>query len=205
MRRSLALSWNWTNQTVTERWPSGLRRTPAKRVYPKRVPRVQIPLSPPLIFGNPNCRWQISNELRSGIFRAPVAQLDRAPDYGSGGWGFESLRARQFMTLSPPQVRATANRPRKMNWDKALSVLSALSLAILWIPACTTSTTTGPTIGARGPTEAQRGFFERLADELTERECEVFRFTCPYGLGPAGEPCECTGPNGVVLKGRTIK
>jgi hypothetical protein len=33
---------------LTERWPSGLRRTPAKRVYPKRVPRVQIPLSPPL-------------------------------------------------------------------------------------------------------------------------------------------------------------
>ena len=25
---------------------------------------------------------------------APVAQLDRAPDYGSGGWGFKSLRAR---------------------------------------------------------------------------------------------------------------
>src|SRR6516225_8604576 len=27
--------------------------------------------------------------------RAPVAQLDRAPDYGSGGQEFESLRARQ--------------------------------------------------------------------------------------------------------------
>ena len=27
--------------------------------------------------------------------RAPVAQLDRVPDYGSGGWGFESSRARQ--------------------------------------------------------------------------------------------------------------
>ena len=26
---------------------------------------------------------------------APVAQLDRAPDYGSGGWKFESFRARQ--------------------------------------------------------------------------------------------------------------
>ncbi len=26
---------------------------------------------------------------------APVAQLDRVPDYGSGGWEFESLRARQ--------------------------------------------------------------------------------------------------------------
>ena len=25
---------------------------------------------------------------------APVAQLDRATDYGSVGWGFESLRAR---------------------------------------------------------------------------------------------------------------
>ena len=24
---------------------------------------------------------------------APVAQLDRVPDYGSGGWGFESSRA----------------------------------------------------------------------------------------------------------------
>src|SRR5665213_2990533 len=27
--------------------------------------------------------------------KAPVAQLDRAPDYESGGWEFESLRARQ--------------------------------------------------------------------------------------------------------------
>jgi hypothetical protein len=26
--------------------------------------------------------------------KAPVAQLDRAPDYESVGWGFESLRAR---------------------------------------------------------------------------------------------------------------
>ena len=27
---------------------------------------------------------------------APVAQLDRAPDYGSEGWGFDSLRAYHF-------------------------------------------------------------------------------------------------------------
>ena len=27
--------------------------------------------------------------------QAPVAQLDRASDYGSGGWGFKSLRACQ--------------------------------------------------------------------------------------------------------------
>ena len=31
---------------------------------------------------------------------ALVAQLDRAPDYGSGGWGFESLQARR--TNPPP-------------------------------------------------------------------------------------------------------
>src|SRR5260221_11643066 len=29
---------------------------------------------------------------------APVAQLDRAPDYGSGGWVFESSRARQSLS-----------------------------------------------------------------------------------------------------------
>ena len=31
---------------------------------------------------------------------APVAQLDRVPDYGSGGWGFESSRARHNLLLS---------------------------------------------------------------------------------------------------------
>src|SRR3972149_4910551 len=30
---------------------------------------------------------------------APVAQLDRASDYGSGGWGFGFLRARQPLQL----------------------------------------------------------------------------------------------------------
>ena len=29
--------------------------------------------------------------------QAPVAQLDRVPDYGSGGWGFESSRAHHFL------------------------------------------------------------------------------------------------------------
>ena len=38
--------------------------------------------------------------LAAGLFRAtrkaPVAQLDRAPDYESGGQEFESLRARHY-------------------------------------------------------------------------------------------------------------
>jgi hypothetical protein len=92
-----------------------------------------------------------------------------------------------------------------MTWAKALAVLSALGLVALSASTCTTNTTTSSAIGAGGRTEPPRGFFERLADEFTERECNVFRFTCPYGLGPAGELCECTEPNGVVLKGRTIK
>src|SRR6516225_6888360 len=43
--------------------------------------------------------------LASALLRAPVAQLDRASDYGSEGLGFESLRARQFFPmarLAPP-------------------------------------------------------------------------------------------------------
>jgi hypothetical protein len=34
---------------------------------------------------------------------APVAQLDRAPDYESGGQEFESLRARQSVIISEPE------------------------------------------------------------------------------------------------------
>ncbi len=33
-----------------------------------------------------------------GIYKiVPVAQLDRASDFGSEGWGFESLQARSFL------------------------------------------------------------------------------------------------------------
>src|SRR6266700_8144402 len=40
---------------------------------------------------------------------APVAQLDRAPDYESGGQEFESLRARHFGTkLSTPKAAVFA-------------------------------------------------------------------------------------------------
>ena len=49
------------------------------------------------------------------------------------------------------------------------------------------------------------GFSEVLMDQMTERECNVGRFICPFGLGPAGETCTCTDPSGVVLTGRTIK
>ena len=36
------------------------------------------------------------NAIDAALRAAPVAQLDRASDFGSEGWGFESLRARQL-------------------------------------------------------------------------------------------------------------
>jgi hypothetical protein len=69
--------------------------------------------------------------------------------------------------------------------------------------ACVTETIT--TNESRAPAPKPEGFFGRLMDAMTERECYVGRFTCPFGLGPAGEPCECVDPKGVVLKGTTIK
>ena len=77
-----------------------------------------------------------------------------------------------------------------------------VSLLVLIFSGCTTTTTSS--ISRQQPDPA-RGFFQKLVDEMTERECNVARFTCPYGLGPADEPCECTDPSGVVLKGRTVK
>jgi len=77
-------------------------------------------------------------------------------------------------------------------------------LAAICASSCTTTTTT-TTSNYRAQADKPQGFFERLADAITERECNVMRFTCPYGWGPAGEPCDCTDPKGVVLKGTTIK
>jgi hypothetical protein len=64
---------------------------------------------------------------------------------------------------------------------------------------------TTETVTRRQTAAKPTGFFEKLADRITERECLVHGFSCPYGLGPAGEPCECADPSGRVLQGRTIK
>jgi hypothetical protein len=60
----------------SERWPSGRRRLPAKQVWREFLHRgfESLPLRQ----------------------RVPVAQLDRAPDCGSGGREFKSPRARQL-------------------------------------------------------------------------------------------------------------
>ena len=51
------------------------------------------------MFSWPDCR------LRQA---APVAQLDRASDFGSEGWGFKSLRARQPIQLAEDSTVCSA-------------------------------------------------------------------------------------------------
>jgi hypothetical protein len=77
----------------------------------------------------------------------------------------------------------------------------ASGLALLGMSACTSKVPVGPTTQGKSP----EGFWERVADQITARECNVGRFTCPSGFGSAGEFCECTDPRGVVRHGVTIK
>lgn len=69
---------------------------------------------------------------------------------------------------------------------------------------CTTTSEKVPALHSARQ-ERPSGFVDRLIDSFSERECNVGRFTCPYGLGSAGEPCDCVGPGNVVFKGYTIK
>jgi hypothetical protein len=82
---------------------------------------------------------------------------------------------------------------------------SSILWGVLFIIALNTGCSTTTTSISRRQAEPPRGYFQGLLDQLSERECNVGRFICPYGLGPAGEPCECTDPNGVVVKGLTVK
>src|SRR5215469_9637389 len=61
--------------------------------------------------GSP-CVWG-GSPIVSRLQNAPVAQLDRAPDYESGGQRFESFRARQFLlanAVSLQKLSATEGR-----------------------------------------------------------------------------------------------
>ena len=85
-----------------ERWPSQVEGAPLLREYgPKSSSWVRIPPSPPAArYWADHPRWlrsptvgPVPGDSYTRI-AALVAQLDRASDYGSEGWGFESLRAR---------------------------------------------------------------------------------------------------------------
>ena len=70
--------------------------------------------------------------------RAPVAQLDRASDFGSEGWGFESLRARQWRLSTRRADKLLASEAKKdfensiLNYDEAVLVRKNPSRTALW-------------------------------------------------------------------------
>ena len=103
--------------------------------------------------------------------------------------------------MSTDQIHPCRNVNRKFLRPK-LKTAWIWAFIVSLLAGCTT--TTGVNDSPRQLNQP-RGFFERLVDQVTERECKVGRFSCPYGLGPAGEPCNCTDPNGVVVNGRTVK
>ena len=72
-----------------EKWQRGRMRSPAKGVSGLKLgSRVQIPPSPPFFF---------NNRINSIQINASVAQLDRASDYGSEGYGFNSCQVRHVI------------------------------------------------------------------------------------------------------------
>ena len=62
---------------------------------------------------------------------APVAQLDRAPDYGSGGWGFEFSRAHGVPRRepSPRESAAPQARRREFRLGRSLGPASTIVYA----------------------------------------------------------------------------
>ena len=122
---------------------------------------------------------------------------------------FHYLRRYMGRSIRNPDVEHTRAIPmnhdmrskrQERSWDRAVR-LFYVSIGLLYLDGCTSTTTTV----SRGQTKQPRGFMEKMVDQITERECNVGRFICPYGLGPAGEPCDCTDPSGYVLKGLTVK
>jgi len=91
-----------------------------------------------------------------------------------------------------------------MPWRVPWSSVSLLLLIAVSAAGCVT---TSEPVGRFQSTSQTKpsGFIDRMLDNLSERECDVGRFTCPYGLGSAGEPCDCVGPNNVVYQGHTVK
>src|SRR5215471_15629471 len=80
--------------------------------------------------GSSPCVWQ-GSPIGSRLQNAPVAQLDRAPDYESGGQRFESFRARQFFLVSAANLEklsaaSSEARGAPDNFPKSVASLQKL-------------------------------------------------------------------------------
>jgi hypothetical protein len=97
------------------------------------------------------------------------------------------------------KMKRTIDRSRP--WPRRFGRFVVILIG-LYVSACGSTATTPM---SRRQAEPAPGFVERMMNEVTERGCNVGKFICPYGWGPAGEPCECTDPSGIVVKGRTVR
>ena len=143
-------------------------------------------------FINWDSRLGLTPDRRIGV-HIPSGEPSAGSQYGATPLG--PLSWRMTVRMKFPDFRL----PRAIS--SKLHLWFLISINILVMSCATTSTTTQSRRQAQEP----RGFFGSLMDQMTERECNVGRFICPFGLGPAGETCTCTDPSGVVLTGRTIK
>src|SRR5208282_6339664 len=62
-----------------------------------------------MIRGELQCRIESAGERMSLPADGPVAQLDRASDFGSEGWGFDSLRGRHSKSRFADPAEIPAN------------------------------------------------------------------------------------------------
>jgi hypothetical protein len=92
--------------------------------------------------------------------------------------------------------------PKQRKTEITARVLSLLLICIANLACNSSPTLTGVSRHQAKPTP---GFLDQMINQVTTRECNVGNFTCPFGMGAAGEPCDCTDPSGVIRNGRTVK
>ena len=85
---------------LTSRFTEPRFRSPRSRIFVARLCDDTAAIAPTRRPTGPRIRCHDQCEPVYRCRRAPVAQLDRVPDYGSGGWGFESSRARHFISTT---------------------------------------------------------------------------------------------------------
>src|SRR5512135_2853987 len=71
---------------------------------------------------------------------APVAQLDRASDYGSEGWGFEFLRAHHCSKTRKIAPDAGGTKMKGIRRISAIASIACLASSLAWAAGSATIT-----------------------------------------------------------------
>ena len=98
--------------------------------------------------------------------QAPVAQLDRAPDYESGGQRFESFRARHLLPKTRKICGRFVHRGRRPIGGRCKSTLASRCLRMLSF--------TPPEVVSMSPRGCRRARATRRLDSATASTCRGF-------------------------------